>query len=116
MSFAEALELAASDNPTPTRELAEALGGIALAADPANEDRAARLRGAVASLRQSSKSAGVATLPRLRELEHHFEQPLINALGHEAWEREQTVGAAMTLEATIELARSLAGVHPEELR
>jgi len=116
VSFTEALELAASDNPTPTREFAEALGGIALAADPASEDRAARLRGAVASLRQSSKSAGVATVPRLRELEHHFEQPLINALGQEAWDREQAVGAAMTLEGTIELARSLAGVHPDERR
>jgi predicted ATPase/class 3 adenylate cyclase len=115
VSFAEALELAASDNPTPTREFVEALGGIALAADPASEDRAARVRGAVASLRQSRKSAGVATVPRLRELEQHFEQPLINALGQEAWDREQAVGAKMTLEETIELARSLA-TAPEEPR
>jgi hypothetical protein len=41
------------------------------------------------------------------ELEHLFEQPLIDAIGQEVWEREQAIGATMALDETIELARSL---------
>jgi hypothetical protein len=41
------------------------------------------------------------------ELESRFEQPLIDALGLEAYETERATGAAMSLEETIELARSL---------
>jgi hypothetical protein len=50
------------------------------------------------------------------ELQHHFERPLIDTIGQEAWDREQAVGAKMTLEETIELARSLAGAHQDPSR
>ena len=49
---------------------------------------------------------------RHTELAHHFEQPLIDALGQEVWEQEQVAGAGLTLEETITLARSLAQNTP----
>jgi hypothetical protein len=44
----------------------------------------------------------------VQELRHRFEQPLIQALGEDAWAQEQAVGARLTLEEAIELARTLA--------
>ena len=41
------------------------------------------------------------------EFEQHFEQPLIEALGAEAWAQAQADGAAMTLDQAIALARLL---------
>ena len=43
------------------------------------------------------------------ELESRFEQPLIDELGQKAYEKERATGTAMSLEETIELARSLVG-------
>jgi hypothetical protein len=42
------------------------------------------------------------------ELDCFFEQPLIAALGEEEYANEQTLGAVMTLEEIVRLARSLA--------
>jgi predicted ATPase/class 3 adenylate cyclase len=87
-----------------TRDVYDTLGGIALAADENDVPAAARIRGAVEALRQRE---GVNRDPRDEELERRFERLLIQAVGKQAWEREQAVGALMTIEETIELARSL---------
>jgi hypothetical protein len=86
--------------------LTNALAGIALAAEPVEIYRAARLRGAVDNLRSTNN---VTDFPATTSLEHDFEQRLIEALPQDgAWAREQAAGATLTVEATIELARSLA--------
>jgi predicted ATPase/class 3 adenylate cyclase len=108
-AFAEMLELALAATRTHSLYVAGALSGIALAADPAAADRAARLRGAVARL---NSDAGVVTNAYSRaddELERHFERQLVVLLGAEAWEREKTAGSTMTLEQAIALAHSLSG-------
>jgi predicted ATPase/class 3 adenylate cyclase len=106
-SFIDALEISVGESPVPIREATAALGGIALTAEP-GDARAARLSGAVAGLRRTAKLAGE---PRLRELERHFVQHLVEALGRERWEREQAAGAALGLDGAIALARSLAEAH-----
>ena len=111
-AFLELLELALINSSTPTLALADALSGLAFSADPSDARSAARLRAATATI---CHTANLASWPRIAELEHHFEQPLIDALGQEAWNREQAAGATMTLEQTIELARSLASV-PDQRR
>ena len=82
----------------------DALGGVALAADPADLTVAARIRGAVAALRQR---AGISRDPRDEKLERRLEQPLIQRLGDPFWEQDRASGATMTLEETIDLAYSL---------
>src|SRR5262249_2637194 len=104
-AFLELVDLALEDSPRPTLPLADALDGIALATNPSDTHPAARLRAATASIRHA---ANLVSPPKVTELEQHFEQPLIDPLGQGAWDREQAVGAKMTLEETIELARSLA--------
>jgi predicted ATPase/class 3 adenylate cyclase len=106
-AFAELLDLALAPSRTHSAYVAGGLSGIALAADPAAADRAARLRGAVAQL---NSDADVVTNPYSRaedELELHFERQLVVVLGEEAWEREKIAGSAMTLEQAITLAQSL---------
>jgi tetratricopeptide (TPR) repeat protein len=106
--LAEMLELALAATQTYSLYVAQALSGIALAASPAEADRAALLRGAVARL---SSDADVVTNAYFRgdELDCHFESQLVALLGEEAWEREKTAGSTMTLEQAIALAQSLAG-------
>jgi tetratricopeptide (TPR) repeat protein len=108
-AFAEMLELAIAATRTHSAHLAEALSGIALAADPAAADRAARLRGAVAQLNSDSDVVMNAYFRAIDELERHFERELVVVLGEEAWEQETTAGSTMTLEQAITLAQSLAG-------
>jgi predicted ATPase/class 3 adenylate cyclase len=105
-AFAELLELALAATQTHSAYVAGALSGIALAADPAAADRAARLRGAVAQL-SSDADVVMNAYSRADELERHFERPLVGVLGEEAWEREKTAGSTMTLEKAIALAQSL---------
>jgi predicted ATPase/class 3 adenylate cyclase len=114
-AFAEMLELALAATRTHSLYVAGALSGIALAADPAAADRAARLRGAVARL---NSDAGVVTNAYSRtgdELERHFERPLVEVLGEEAWAREKTAGSTMTLEQAIALAQSLSSQSEQAL-
>jgi hypothetical protein len=66
------------DRPT----LALAVAGIALSAHENDAEATARLRGAVAALRES---VGSATASQDEELERRCEPRLINALGDEAW-------------------------------
>jgi predicted ATPase/class 3 adenylate cyclase len=107
--FAEMLELAVAATRTHSLYVAGALSGIALAADPAAADRAARLRGAVAQLSSDADVVMNAYSRADDELERHFERHLVVVLGEEAWEREKAAGSTMTLEQAITLAQSLAG-------
>jgi hypothetical protein len=106
--FAGELARAVSDGLTVDSALKPFLGvvlsGVALASRPEDYPRAARLRGAVVKLRVEG------------EFFHHepfwntLDHVLIDARGQEAWQREYAAGAAMTLDETIALARSLAGL------
>jgi tetratricopeptide (TPR) repeat protein len=107
-AFAELLELALAHSAY----VAEALSGIALAADPAAAHCAARLRGAVAQLNSDAGVVMNAYFEAEDELEGHFERQLVVVLGEEAWERAKTAGSTMTLEQAIALAQSLSG-HSE---
>jgi predicted ATPase len=104
-AFAELLELALAHSAY----VAEALSGIALAADPAAAGRAARLRGAVAQLKSDADVVMNAYFEAGDELERRFERQLVVLLGEEAWERETTAGSTMTLDQATALAQSLAG-------
>ena len=103
-NFASLLDIATGEGAKPSIPIFAALAGIALAANPADTREAARLRGAVVSLRRTAKHANA---PRSEKLERHFEQPLIATLGEEAWAQEQAIGATMTLDEAIALARTL---------
>jgi predicted ATPase len=104
-AFGEVIDLLVDVARTSHFEFALAIAGVALAAEAAYARPAARLRGAGARLVQ----LGEFTLrPEDRELIGFFERALIDLLDEEAWAEEQAAGAAMTLEETIGLARSLA--------
>ena len=109
-AFLELLDLATRDGLTPSLPLVDSLDGIALAADRKNAFDASRLRAGACRVR---RTANLANSPRVTELESHFEKALIDGVGPDAWEREQAVGAALTLQATIDLARSLAAAATE---
>jgi hypothetical protein len=102
------LELASGSGRTFRPEVALAVSGLALSLEPADFRQGARLRGAITAHRVThglkSRMSG-----RNDELESRFEQALMDALGREAYESERATGAAMSLEETIELTRSLAG-------
>ena len=106
-AFAEMLELALAATRTHSVYVAEALSGMALAAEPADADRAARLRGAVAQLNSDAGVVMNAYFEADEELERRFERELVAVLGEEAWEREKTAGSTMTLEQAIAVARFL---------
>ena len=107
-TFSELLELASGSGRAIHPEVALAVSGLALSLEPADFRQGARLRGAITAHRvaQGLKSWMSG---RNDELESRFEQPLIDALGPRAYENERAAGAAMSLDETIELARSLAG-------
>ena len=111
-AFAEMLDLALAENRTHSVYVAGALSGIALAADPAAADRAARLRGAVAQLNSDAGVVMNAYFEAKDELERHFERPLVVSGRRGSWEREKTAGSTMTLEKATALAQSLSG-HSE---
>lgn len=103
------LEILAAD-PGPNAELIATLQHIAFATEPADVRTAARLARAVVVIRRSAR---LAESPIELDLRRRFEQPLIEALGEEEWAREEAVGATLTLEGAIELARTLAAAGPE---
>jgi predicted ATPase len=103
-AFMSSLEVLAADT-SPNFQLTATIGGIALASELADVRSAARIAGAVAAVR---KRARLTEPPKELELRRRFEQPLIDALGEDGWAREQAAGATLTLEETIELARTLA--------
>jgi predicted ATPase/class 3 adenylate cyclase len=108
-AFAEMLDLALAEKRTHSVYVAGALSGIALAADPAAADRAARLRGAVAQLNSDAGVVMNAYDEAAAELEANFERELVAGLGEEAWEREKAAGSTMTLEQALAVARFLCG-------
>jgi len=87
-----------------------ALSGIALASPPKELAQAARIRGAVEKLRDQGEFIHSS---RDQEVASRFEQPLIDALGAETWEQEKAAGAMLSLEETIQLARSLVNDAPK---
>jgi predicted ATPase/class 3 adenylate cyclase len=103
----EALAIAAESGDVA--EVATAIGGIGLAAAQLNPSAAARLRGAAADLR---RTRGLRQDPRDEVFERRHEQPLIAALGVDDFAREKRAGAALTLDAAIEAARSLVADNP----
>jgi tetratricopeptide (TPR) repeat protein len=106
-TFSELLELASGSGQAVHSEVALAVSGLALSLEPADIREGARLRGAITAHRVAHGLKSWMS-GRNDELESRFEQPLIDALGREAYENERAAGAAMSLEATLELARSLA--------
>jgi predicted ATPase/class 3 adenylate cyclase len=104
--FRDAFESAIDAAMTSHSDFATALSGIGLASGLADARRAARLHGAAVRLRERSEYTFKADDA---DLERFFEQPLVDALGEKVWERERAAGAALTLEETIALARSLVG-------
>ena len=104
-AFSEMFDLFLATDHTDLLCLALAASGIALTTDPTDFAEAARLRGAVATLRQSVASS---VSPHDDELERRFEQPLTDVLGKEAYAAERAKGSGMSLDETIALARSLA--------
>jgi tetratricopeptide (TPR) repeat protein len=101
-AFAQVLDLAQESDQVSS--IYEILEDIALAADAADFAKAARIIGAVRPLQEVGTLTRVA---RHGEVIRHFEQPLVEALGHETWDLERELGAALTLEETKALAREL---------
>ncbi len=108
-ALSEMLEVALAATRTHSVYVAEALSGIAFAAEPEAVDRAARLRGAVARLSSEADVVANAYSRADEELERHFERQLVDALGAEAWEREKEAGSMLSLEHAVALAQSLCG-------
>jgi predicted ATPase len=92
------------------RDLATAVGGIGLAAGLRDPVAAARLRGAAAELRSAH---GDMMSPADEAFEQRHDELIVAALGEAAFASEQRAGAALTLDETIELARSLAALTTE---
>ena len=104
-AFSDLLELASGSAVQP--EVALAVSGLALSLEPTDFRDGARLRGAITAHRAAHGLKSWMS-GRNDELESRFERPLIAALGQRAYETEWATGATMSLEQTIELARSLA--------
>ena len=107
-TFSEFLGLASESGRAIHPEVALAISGLALSLEPADFRVGAHLRGAIAAHRVAHGLKSWMS-GRNDELESRFEQPLIDELGQKAYEKERATGAAMSLEETIELARSLVG-------
>jgi predicted ATPase len=103
-TFAEALDLVLAAPQSITAHVGLSVSGVAHAAEPENARTAARLRGAVSSLRAQR---GWHEDPRIIDQDRIFDQLLIATLGEEAWAQEQAAGAAMTFDEATQLARSL---------
>ena len=107
MTFAELLELAVASGASINPEVALAVCGLALAVESSNFGEGARLLGAIRRLR---RDVGVKRTSWWvdEELERRFEQRLSDGIGEATYAIEQESGAGLSIEATIELARSLA--------
>lgn len=105
VAFGEVIELLVDAARTAHYEFALAIAGMAFAAEAKDAQPAARLRGASVRLHD----VGEFTPPADDlELVRFFERPLIDTLGVEAFTEEQAAGAAISLDETIEVSRSLA--------
>ena len=104
-AFADALEIVLAAPQTVQSHFEIVASGIAHTASRDDAPVATRLRGAINSLRGELDWSDD---PRNRAQDQLFDQPLIAALGQEAWEQEQAAGATLTLDEAIALARTLA--------
>jgi predicted ATPase/class 3 adenylate cyclase len=105
--FAAWFELAVEASHAASPDVVVALSGIAFAVEPRDFENGARLRGAIAKLRESR---GGLKRPQWRfdeDLERRFEQMLIDALGVDEYRMAQDGGRALSFEEALELARSL---------
>jgi hypothetical protein len=107
-TFSELLELASRSGRAIDPEVALAVSGLALSLEPADVREGARLRGAITAHRVAHGMRSWMSR-RNDELEARFEQLLIDELGREEYESEWAAGEAMSLDETLELARSLGG-------
>ena len=107
VAFSEMLDLALAATRTHSLYVAEALSSMALGAEPADANRAARLRGAVDQLNSDAGVVMNAYGETDAELEGRFEREFVAVLGEEAWDREKAAGSTMTLEQAISAARLL---------
>jgi predicted ATPase/class 3 adenylate cyclase len=101
----DALELLIGSVEPLASDLGAAVDVMALACDPDDAPRAARLRGA-ASNYVVPGSGQVHEL--LAMYADRLEQPLIAAIGEAAWADEREAGRSLSLDGAIELARSVA--------
>jgi predicted ATPase/class 3 adenylate cyclase len=101
----EALELLIGSVEPLASDLGAAADVMALACDPQDAPRAARLRGA-ASRYVVPGSGQVEEM--LAPHADRLEQPLIAAIGRAAWAEEREAGRSWSLDEAIEIARSLA--------
>ncbi len=106
--FSECLERGYRPEGGVSPDLVLAMSGVALSVEPVDCRQGARLRGAIAELRQDAGSPGRTTWQENVVLERRFEEPLVDALGKEAYSIELGNGAGMSIEETIDFARGLA--------
>jgi predicted ATPase len=104
-AFAQLLELVLTSGITGEGHLTEALANIALATEKARFVSAAQLLGSVHRL---DDAAGLNRGQGHLELRRLFARPLIDGLGAERYATEEALGATMSQDEAIELARSLA--------
>ena len=104
-AFAEALELVLAAERTGSHIFTNLLTGIAFASRPGSAQLGVRLLGAAAKL---NDDRGYVASPRERELERPHRQLLIDTVGDDVVPHEQLLGAEMSLDETIALARTLA--------
>ena len=106
-SFGDLLELSSGSSKTITPEFAAAMCALALAVEQVDFRDGARLHGAIEKLREETGGLRTPMWREEREIEARFEQPLIDALGEDAYAHEHAIGAAMTRDEAIDLAQSL---------
>ena len=106
-SFGDLLELSSGSSKTITPEFAAAMCALALAVEQVDSRDGARLHGAIEKLREETGGLRTPMWREEREIEARFEQPLIDALGEDAYAHEHAIGAAMTRDEAIDLAQSL---------
>ena len=107
-AFAEALELVLAAERTGSHIFTNLLTGIAFASRAGSAQLGVRLLAAAAKL---NDDRGYVASPRERELERPHRQLLIDTAGDDVAAHEQLLGAALTLDEAIALARTLAGAE-----
>jgi predicted ATPase len=107
-AFAEMLDRVLSSDQETRPILALTAAGVALSVRQKDVVAAARLLGAVATMREG---VGAAATAQDVEVERRFEPRLSNALGDGVYADERALGAAMTQDEAIELACLLAERH-----
>jgi len=100
--FAAWLELAVEASRAAAPDVVVALSGIALAVEPRDFESGARLRGAIAKLRESRGGLRRRQWRFDEDLERRFEQMLMDALGDDEYRRAQDEGRELSFEEALE--------------